>query len=163
MGVTGTHSVMRIMGIIDFFFFVVWYLGPISNRHSVFSPNSLTKARKMYAGKHTWKCWCIKHSQHQDKGGVRPVRRSMYHAGYPWLFTFTSASPPILPRTIPFCPMIARSLHTCGFVVKFWDCRENCNVKRNRTKPKSKHCILVRTKESELKDFPGVNMLKDVA
>ena len=68
----------------------------------------------------------------------------------------------VFPRPIPCCPMIERSFHTCGFVVKFWDCCENCNKKRNRTKPKSKHCILVRTEESELKDFPGVNTPLDM-
>ena len=65
-----------------------------------------------------------------------------------------------LPRQRPFCPMIERSLHACGFVVKLWDCCENCNVKRNRTRPKKKHCNLVQTKESEQKDFPGAIMPK---
>ena len=50
--------------------------------------------------------------------------------------------------------------HMC-IVDKFWDCCENCNVKRNRTEPKKKQCVLVwrlkETKENELKDFPGVN------
>ena len=33
----------------------------------------------------------------------------------------------------------------------------NYTNKKNIKINKSKHCILVRTKESELKDFPGVN------
>ena len=53
-----------------------------------------------------------------------------------------------LPWSRPFCPRIEQSLHTCGFVVKFWDYWENCNVKRDR---ENKQCILVQTKESVLK------------
>ena len=41
----------------------------------------------------------------------------------------------------------------CGVVDKFWNCCENGNVKRNPTKPKNKHCIVVRTKGSELRTF----------
>ena len=59
-----------------------------------------------------------------------------------------------LPRPRPFCPMIKRSLHICGFVVisakiAMW--------KGTAPNQKEYHFILVRTKESELKDFPGVN------
>lgn len=79
----------------------------------------------------------------------------MQHAGDPWLFDFRIL--PCYPAPDRFVQWFARSLHTCGFVVKSWDSCENCNAKRNRTKPKKIHCILVRTKESELKDFPGVN------
>ena len=57
---------------------------------------------------------------------------------------------------VKFLLLLSNSV-TDNIVVKFCDCCENCNVKRNRTKSKSKHCILVRTKESELKDFLGVN------
>ena len=78
-----------------------------------------------------------------------------FHRSFPGLLN-------ALTRPRPFCPMIERSMHMCGIVDKFWDCCENDNMKRNRTKPKNKHCILVRTNERELKDFPGVNTPLDL-
>lgn len=46
-----------------------------------------------------------------------------------------------------------RSFHTWGFNVKSGDSCQNCNVERNRTKPKNVYFIL---------DFPGVNLPSDL-
>ncbi len=47
--------------------------------------------------------------------------------------------------------------HTCGFVYSFWFTCKKGSVKENRTKQKKSTLYLVRTKASELADFPGVN------
>ncbi len=47
--------------------------------------------------------------------------------------------------------------HTCGFVYSFWFTCKKSSVKVNRTKQKKSTLYLVRTKASELADFPGVN------
>ncbi len=47
--------------------------------------------------------------------------------------------------------------HTCGFVYNFWFTCKKGSVKVNHTKQKKSTLYLVRTKASELADFPGVN------
>lgn len=59
-------------------------------------------------------------------------------------------------RPRPCCLMTEWFLYTYGLVVKSLYFCKHCNVKRNRTKPRKIDCILVRTKESKLMDFPGV-------
>lgn len=65
------------------------------------------------------------------------------------LFCISAMSRPRL-----FRPMTERSLHTWFiFWFKSWHSCENCNVRRNHTKPKKMCCILVRTKSSALRTF----------
>lgn len=61
----------------------------------------------------------------------------------------------MLPRLNLFCPMTERFLHTCRFVAKSF--YKNCNVISNCTKAKKDTLYLVWTKDSHIKDFPGVN------
>ena len=79
----------------------------------------------------------------------------------PWLFTFTGTSPPpylfnASPCPDHFCWMIGQSFHTWVCCQILWMLRK-LQCEKEPTKPQDKHCILVRNKGSELKDFPGVN------
>ena len=102
---------------------------------------------KKYAGKHIQMQMDVTHSAPGwGRRSWTGLQINVYH--FHPLFLFTA-----LPRPRPFGPMSERSLHTCGFVVKFWDCCKNCNVKRHRTKPKNEHCIWVGTTRATWSPF----------